>query len=204
MSNKLLATFVAKEINEKFDIYGKYEIEVGKEFDFFSEVPKLIEFKYPTFLDVTAKIYKGNIKEDYSPKGESWAGQKYDASDMMEFFIAALIRGDKTYEKIYLNEDIENLINSYMSEEEIAITINNKNIYKRILPKNMYSLYQLMLVTNEFIYYGQEDSVIMLDINTRTIVSDNYFAEVGYFDSVENIKSGKETLLWGKLPDETN
>jgi hypothetical protein len=199
MSDKLLATFIVKDTNEKFDIYGNYQINKRKEFDLFSEESKLIEFSYPEFSDVTAKIYKGDLKEDYVPKTESWTGHKYNASDIMEFLISGLIRNDKTYEKIYLEEGLENLINYYKSKDEIVITINDKNIYKKLLSKDLYNLYQLILVTNEFIYYGYEESVIMLDINTRNVISDNYFAELAYYDSSANIKEGKEILLWGTL-----
>ena len=44
--------------------------------------------------------------------------------------------------------------------------------------------------------------ILMLTFPERNIVSDNYFAEIGYFESLENIQNGKEKLLWGELPEE--
>ena len=41
----------------------------------------------------------------------------------------------------------------------------------------------------------------MLSTDSKEIVSDNYFAEVGFWDSIENIKNGKEIHLWGELPE---
>lgn len=62
-------------------------------------------------------------------------------------------------------------------------------------------MYELTLVTNKYIYYNCEDLILMFDFDTRTICSDNYFAEEGYWSSVENIKNKKETWYWGEVPN---
>ena len=41
----------------------------------------------------------------------------------------------------------------------------------------------------------------MFTTDTHEVVSDNYFAEVGYWDSIQNIDNNTETLIWGELPE---
>lgn len=199
---KLLATFIAEEIKETFNIYGSYEIKTGKELDIFTEGVNMIDFKYPEFCDITATNIVDDREEDYVPVGETWAGRKYTATDMIEFLISALIKGDETYTKLNLESGLQELVNDYLTDDKIAIAVNGKKIPKRILTNTMYDLYQLILVTDAYIYYVHEDQTYMLSTEDHTVISDNYFAEVGYWDSVENVKSGKETLLWGELPEE--
>ena len=42
----------------------------------------------------------------------------------------------------------------------------------------------------------------MLDTSDHFLLSDNEFAEMGYWDSIEEIQNGSDTLLWGELPSE--
>lgn len=201
----LLATFVAEEIKETFNIYGNYEIESDNTtWDYFNDEdkPKLIGYKYPEFDSLTATILKDGVTERYEPTGTTWAGRKYTEEDMICSFIAALIQGDVSYTKVFLDDGLQKFVDEYLADDAIATTVDDKKIPKRILTCSMFYMYQLMLVTNEFIYYGYEDMLLMLSTDKHGVVSDNYFAEVGLWDSVENIKSGKEKLLWGKLPEE--
>lgn len=201
-NERLLATFVTEEIKETFNVYGEYNIETGKEVNILSENMEFIEFKYPEFYYISATRVVNKKEESYSPKGESWVGRKYTAEDMIQFLISALIKGDESYTKLYLDSGLEKIIAEYRKESEIAITVDDKDIPKRILTNDMNYLYQLMLVTDEFIYYSHENGMYMLSTDTHQVVSDNYFAEVGFWDSVENVKNGEEKLLWGKLPEE--
>ena len=162
----------------------------------------MIDFKYPEFYNITATKTVDGKEEDYVPSGETWAGRKYTANDMVEFLISALIKGDETYTKIYIESGLQELINDYLADDKIAIVVNGKKIPERIRTNTMYYLYQLILVTDAYIYYAHDDQMYMLSIEDHTVISDNYFAEVGYWDSVEDVKSGKEALLWGELPEE--
>ena len=62
----------------------------------------------------------------------------------------------------------------------------------------MLILDELVMVTDQYIYYADYDKMLMLRTDDHTIVSDNYFAEVEYEDSIENIKEGKEMVIWKK------
>ena len=58
------------------------------------------------------------------------------------------------------------------------------------------------MVTDAFIYYSQYGMFDVLGTTDHRLVSDNEFADICYLDSVENIRSGAEKLLWGKIPEQ--
>ena len=194
MDQKLLAIFevVIEGKKEKFSIYGEYEVETGKDCS-------NNEYIFPQFYSVSAKRVVDKTEMDYMPPGETWAGRKYTPEDMIQGFMASMIRKCSIYTNIYLDAKLQEIVAFY---DESALTVNGLDIPKRILDESMYCLYELTLVTQEFIYYIYDDSCLMLCTKNHEVVSDNYFASVGYWDSVEDIKTGKETLLWGKLPPE--
>lgn len=198
MDKHLLATFSMAKIEGIFNVYGSFTVEVSTDLDILNGDSDVICYKYPDFFDISMTRLVDGVEECYFPEGNSWSGHKYDCCDIANFLISALIRGDKSYTKIYLDSELETIVNSYT---ECAITIGDNVIPKRILAADLYNLYQLVLVTNNYIYYLFGDSMIMLCAQEHTVVSDNYFAEAGFTDSIENINSGKETLLWGEIVD---
>lgn len=111
---------------------------------------------------------------------------------MIHAFISSIIIGNDIYSKIYPDSKLQKLVDSYTNDSEVALTVSGRKIPERILSYNMY---QLLLVTDAFIYYSYDESVYMLRTDDHNIVSDNYFAKVGLADSIENVKSGKEMLL---------
>lgn len=58
------------------------------------------------------------------------------------------------------------------------------------------------MVTDAFIYYSQYGMFDALGTMDHRLVSDNELADNCYLDSVENIRSGTEKLLWGKIPEQ--
>ena len=202
MEKKLLATFYMEEINDTFNIYGSYEIETVEEIDLQATGNNKIKIKHPEFYNIRITKLVNEKEEDYLPSGSSWTGRKYDALDVLNSFIAALIRGDEAYTKIFVDEGLQEVVEYYTTES--AVTAKGKTIPARIFDSSLIYSYQLLMVTDTFIYYCDDDSIIMLNTEDHTIVSDNYFAEVGYNDSVENIRGGSETLIWGELPEQEN
>ena len=191
---KLLATFSLTETKEIFNIYGEYEIETGASVDMASRECQLVHYKYPNFYNMVATKVVDGKEESYCPSGESWTGEKYTASDMAGFLISALIVGDMGYEKIYLEEGLQELVDDYT--KDVVVTVDGKDIPRKILTNDMFSLYQLNLVTDLYFYYGCDDSMVMYDISEHSVISDNYFAEYGYMESLEHIACQEETLLW--------
>lgn len=196
---ELLAAFEVD--GNKYNIYGRFDIEESSEFDISSTLMKKIKFNHPEFYDITAKKVTDGVEEDYTPTGETWLGRKYVPADMIQFLVSALTRGDNNYKSFYLNKKLQDVVKEYTNYEMIATTVNNIPVNKRVLSNNMYDLYQLMLVTNTYAYYVKDDAILMISIEDHSIVSDNYFAEVGYWDSIQNIDNNTETLIWGELPE---
>lgn len=197
---KLLATFNVAKLNETFNVYGLYESETNEEFDLQAVGSKNNMIKCPEFDNIKVTKLVNGKEEDYMPAGCTWTGREYNALDVIESFIAALIRGDETYTKIFVDEGLQEVVEYYT--KEIAATAKGKAIPARIFDSGLIYSYQLLMVTDTFIYYYNDDSFIMLNTEDHSMVSDNYFAEVGYNDSVENIRDGNETLIWGELPEQ--
>ena len=175
---------------ERFSIYGKYTIETGKD-------DSLCDYKYLEFEDIVATKAVGMKEVFYEPTGVSWAGSKYDASDMCGAFISNLTFSSNQYTKVYIQPDLEEMVGEYLTDE---IEVGNLSIPRRVLSCNMRA-YTLLLATDSFLYYGDGEDLIMLATEDRRIVSDNYFAEVGFWQSVEAIETGEEKHLWGDLPE---
>lgn len=181
---KLLAIFtVAKKT---YEIYGEFKICTGQDYH-----PK--EYSYPGFFDLTADIIEGNKKSNFVPGGVKWSGNKYDVEDMMKDLLFKSIVGNKDYQILYLDEALKQLVETYRMEK---ISLEDRELPFRILGKDMYEIFELTLVTDKFIYYGCGEDMLMFDIDGLDIISYNYFAGAGFYDSCENIKNGKENLLW--------
>lgn len=184
-----LATF--KIDSTTYSVYGNVEMEKGKTLD-------REEYPYPEFYDTKAVIHKEGKEIPFSPSGRTWPGEKYDATKMISNFLLHEMIGSKRYETVYIEPSLKEFLSFYRT----CIEVDEMKFQNRILSHDMHEIYDLSLVTNDYTYYMSCDQVLMLSTKTREIVSDNYFAEVGFWDSVENIENGKETLLWGTLPEE--
>lgn len=195
---KLLAIFTVNQTNDTFNIYGNYDIENISEFDYNSNEKKT--FKYAEFEYVIAKKYIDQKEYDYTPVGKTFTGHKYNCNDMINSFIYSQIINDNSYTSKYIDLGLQCIIDDYKTNNTITIN-ENTQIPKYVLYVNC-SIYQLFLVTDQYIYYGYENLILMLDTATHRIISDNCFAEIGYTESIENINAGKEKLLWGEIPSE--
>lgn len=191
---KLLATFEVE--GDTFNIYGSYECDTTTD-------NNKNKYTYPEFYDLTAKQIINGKEVDYEPHGQTWTGRNYMVEDMIQDFIAKSMVNSLLYSTIFIESGLQDIVNQFNNAEAIVLTVDNLQIPKAIMSHDLYNIYELALVTNDYIYFMCDDMTLMFTTDTHEIVSDNYFAEVGFFDSVENIKSGKENLLWGELPEET-
>ena len=183
---RLIAIFVVAE--KTYEIYGSYEICANKDYH-------LKEYSYPEFCDLTAEIIEGNKKSNFVPGGVKWSGDKYDVEDMITDLLFKNIVGNKEYQILYLDEALKQLVETYRMEK---ISLEERELPFRMLGKDLYEIFELTLVTDKFIYYGCGEDMLMFDTDADglDIISDNYFASVGFYDSCENIQNGKEKLLW--------
>ena len=153
----------------------------------------IIIIKYINILNVTASEVVKEQEKDYTPKGVSWSGVKYEPVDMIEDFLQNLIRNTDTYTEVYLDEELKKLVEYYKAD---SISLEEKTLPKRILGGvNMYP-YEIYLVTDKYVYYAYYDNYMVFDINDYSILANNEFAENSYMESIENIKNGTEKKLW--------
>lgn len=180
---------------KRYVVYGEYDLEQSKDFN-------EVSYEYPVFDSLYAKLVENATEIDFVPSGETWIGRKYDVCDMIQDFLAKQIQHSLLYKSLYIEEGLKELIDSFHSD--IALTFNELPIPRRVLSNDMFDVYELQLVTSEFIYYMNYDRCLMLSADSHEVVSDNYFASEGFIDSVDNIRNGnaEETLIWGTIPGE--
>lgn len=191
MEEKLLARFEVE--NRTFEVSGSYEI--NKDIDINKDM-----YHYPEFFDLTAREVVNGKGTDFEPSGHTWAGRKYDVEDMISTFLSSLIKNSDEYKSFYLDAGLQEMVGEYT--KDVVLSLKGKEIPRRILSVDMFNLYELLFVTNEYIYYNHDELILMLTSDTHEVVSDNYFAEVGLFDSFDNVLARTETLIWGEIPKE--
>lgn len=174
---KLLVEFILEK--KQYRVWGSYSMN---------------EDNCPEFEDLRAEILADGKYAGYTPDGHTWAGRKFEVEDMISDCLANLIRCCGIYTILYMDEGLADFASAY--HEDIVLTVNNLKIPRRIMSTQLMHVFELVLITSQFIYYVHDDQMIMLDTDTHGLVSDNYFAEVGYTDSLENIENGKEKLIW--------
>lgn len=200
----LLTAFTLQRTNNKYlyMVFGDYEIDIVKENDYIhyetDEKTEKLEFPYPEFYDKKLGGYKLDLTTneisliDYKDLGERWIGEPFTIYDVPSSVCAAYTQKDSTCFIQYLEDGLKKILDSPVYEKAL---INGKEIPLRMLDSDM-NVMQLLMATDRYLYYYHDDSYKMINANTLETVSDNYFAEVGFEDSKENIESGEEKLIW--------
>lgn len=186
----LLARFEVEGHEYPYEIYGEYEEKEEKTLS--NKVCPTLEFEH-----LTAKQIRNGESVPYVPEGRSWSGRKYDEMDMICGLLADMTVGGSAYKVLYLEEGLQKVVDFYVSDS--SLQVDGNSVSSMILYAGA-DAYELLLATDKYLYYGKEDEFRMYTTSERELVSDNYFAEVGFADSIENIENGSETLLWGELP----
>lgn len=187
-----LAVFEAEGHEYPYEIYGVYEICEVKGPD--KKICPTLEFE-----QLVAKQVREGDNVPYVPDGHSWSGHKYDEMDMICGLLTDMTVGGTVYKPIYLEEGLQKVVDFYTNDA--SLQVQGKPVSSMILYAGT-DVYELLLATDEYLYYGRDDEFRMYTTLGRELVADNYFAEVGFDDSLENIKNGSETLLFGELPEE--
>ena len=202
MSNLLVK---CRKDGSDFSFFGNFTTETEKDLITDKEGNRIwIHYPYCEFSDITVTQVVNGEEIIYEPKGYRWNGTKYCAESMLEYLIAALIRKDSTFEVCDLNKELGAVVEWYHKPENIVFDCNGNPVPRLILGNDLYLSFELSLVTDKYIYYLRDDLALMLSTETHEIISDNYFADVGFWESVASIrkKDGNETLLWGTIPED--
>lgn len=182
-----LIDFEIKE-NEKnlhFIIFGDFITEKTEDENF-----------VPVFKNVSMKKVENGAEEDWEPSSVSWTGIQMKPYHAMVQTYDDLIRNATKLNILYLDDEIQKLKSQYEKE---FINYDGKKILKRI---HSYCLGEcnLILCTNQFAYYYSKasDELVMVRIHDGEVVAGCEFAQIGFYDSLDNIKadSNEEFLVF--------
>lgn len=128
----------------------------------------------------------------FEPHGTTWAGAKIDEEYAICDVLARFTRKEQGFEMPYQNDVTRKFTDKFCD----TVNAGAYELPKKIVYGSLLSEYTLFLVTDKYTYYNSEDQFLMLVTDSREVASDNYFAEVGYADSVAAIRGGSEKMLW--------
>lgn len=200
-NNLLLARFFVKSgadeiVNREYAVYGNMTTE--KIMDLNGKEEK--SFSLPEFENLEITVIENDEEKAFEKSLYSFSGAKIEPEDiLMNVVCAAIRKNEYTYEYRYMCPELKKLIAGYQKPSNMLSAGGNKYL-KQVLHVNG-NVYSLNLVTDVYLYYVYEDSCLMLDANTHAVVSDNHFAEEGFYNSIRNIKKDREKNIWNNVPD---
>lgn len=183
----------------QFCVYGTYRWEKMEH----NSDTYVAAFPYPVFEHLRVTQVSEEKEVLYEPQGTR-------PSDVPKIFKAIATRALATeimgtvaemFQMLFLDEGLRKFVDHFRSEENYVLSISGLPIYRYIVSGNLRECLELNMVTDAFIYYSQYGMFDVLGSSDHRLVSDNELADNCYLDSVENIRSGTEKLLWGKIPE---
>ena len=183
----------------QFCVYGTYRWEKMEH----NSDTYVAAFPYPVFEHLCVTQVSEEKEVLYEPQGTR-------PSDVPKIFKAIATRALATeimgtvaemFQMLFLDEGLRKFVDHFRSEENYVLSISGLPIYRYIVSGNLRECLELNMVTDAFIYYSQYGMFDVLGSSDHRLVSDNELADNCYLDSVENIRSGTEKLLWGKIPE---
>lgn len=129
-------------------------------------------------------------KKVFQPQVTTWYGRKVTVEDAFNDVLERLTRNETgEMESLFLDQELQQYIALFFNK--IATTFENRQIPYEILFKE--GIAKLLLATTLFLYYEDEfGDVNMFRTSDGTLVSDNEFADIGFYESKEAIKNGNE------------
>lgn len=155
------------------------DVEMGDEISFYHLEVKEVEDETVTPFVITAK---------------TWAGLQLTPYDAIGDVLSKYTRGATDFHLISMYEPLK----IYLDElKKDCVIVGDKAISQKIVYDSFFNEYELMYATDQYIYYTEfGDSYLMLATDSIELLATNFFAECGYLDSVENVASDKEVLLY--------
>ena len=192
---RFFVIFGADEIADReYAVYGNMTTE--KLLDINGREEK--SFLLPEFENLEITVIADGEEKVFEKSLYSFSGAKIEPEDiMMSVACAAIRKDDFTYYR-YMCPELKKLIAWYHKSSNMLSAGGNKYL-KQVLHVNG-NVYSLNLVTDVYLYYIYEDNCLMLDANTHAVVSDNHFAEEGFYNCIRNIKKGREKNIWNNVP----
>lgn len=140
------------------------------------------------------QIYKetDGVVSPFQITAVAWAGYQLTADDALEDVIGRISRNEIGKLAVhYICPELQ----EFFDELKKYPAINSE----RTIPYFIFhggNIAKLMYATNEFLYYANSnDMPVMFHTNDGTLVSDNEFANIGLYESEENVENGTEHIL---------
>ena len=163
-----------------FKINGEVEISKNYKGDVIAE-----------YCDLSAVEVVGEQEISYQPSARTFAGRQFDEFDMIEDVVKKVVMRDGNYRIQECCDELRQLIDGCLAN---SVEVNGKQHALKIPVGS--DVYELDLITESNIFYSYDEQTIMLDAQDNQIIADNYFAEVGLCDVIEEIQAGETQSLW--------
>ena len=140
------------------------------------------------------QIYKetDGVVSPFQITAVAWAGYQLTADDALNDVIGRICRNETG--KLTVHEVCPEL-QTFFDELKKYPAISGK----RTIPYFIFhhgDIAKLAYATNEFLYYvDSNDMPLMFRTDDGTLVSDNGFADMGLYESEENVENGTEQIL---------
>lgn len=136
----------------------------------------------------TATLYLDD--KQYNGEFGSWGKDRLDAVDMFENIFSAYLRDDTTKIEFLDGWDKFSKIKNLAKEQSgLKVTLPQYDVEIR--------MYDLMLATDELLYYISDDYFLLLKTKDNSIVTDQeFFFDQALYDDAEKIQSGKLKALY--------
>lgn len=190
------------EKGEKMDRLLLEAVIQGRHFMFYGRVERT-EHKgftsscvYPwvDFHDLSIREIKGKKQVKYSLDQKTWRGDALTEEDAVyEVIFMAECNAAGVADIIFMDACIKDVITYYQKE---YVEYDSRRIPLKLCRGEFADLYGLRLLTEHYIFYGCEDMLLMLRTENGELVSDNYFAEIGYCEELKDIREGKVRALY--------
>lgn len=147
-----------------------------------------------SFNNLEVKEVKADTVVPFEITAKTWPGYELTPDDAIGDVLSQYTRGVIDFHLISMYEPLK----AYLDElKNDCIIVGDLEFPKKIVYDAFLDEYDLIYVTDQYTYYSDcFDSYLMLDTDTRYSIAIGCFAYSGYEDSVENVTSGKEKLLY--------
>lgn len=145
------------------------------------------------YIEIT-EVKPDGTETHYTPVGMTWSGHQYDEADLLGIVASIYINNEaRGYTFHSVCPELEQMRQSNL--QNTICSVNGYNVPAKYYDFRMGWLFKLAYVTNENIYYTYYDSVRMFNTNME-LISDNYFAEEGLLDSIQQVVAGNEHEIY--------
>lgn len=147
-----------------------------------------------SFYCLEIKEVKAETIVPFEIIAKTWAGQLLTPYDAIGDVLSRYTRGATNFQLISMYEPLK----VYLDElKKDCIIAGDLEFPKKIIHGSLFDEYNLMYATDQYVYYNEEDEpYLMLSTDNRELIATGFFTQCGYLDSVENVTSGKEVLLY--------